>query len=204
MVFSGSGRAPCGFWISDPEGKDFEEFEDQFVPGFRVELSAGPFQFDARKPHCGRDTSRDHARISVAVFLLKRKSEPCLETRETLRTLGFNVPDPNMFRGETTVSPDNPPANQTTLHLFFKTTGRDRQQWAGLRSTRPRTTTQAILDSEASSITPGQRTSTTKREDEKEEYDDDDDEVLVIEDDPLDPTEVTGEDDDVVGMVDTL
>ena len=76
------------------------------MPGVQVELSDGPFQFDARKPHCGRNTSSessDQTRISVAIFLLKRRSEPCLETHETLRSLGFNIvgipgPSPRQIR----------------------------------------------------------------------------------------------------------
>ena len=55
---------------------------------------------------------------------------------------------------------------------------------------------------EASSATFHQRPLQTKREGEGEKSDED--EVVVIKDDPMDPTEVTGDDDDVVVMVDTL
>ena len=166
------------------------------MPGVQVELSDGPFQFDARKPHCGRNTSSessDQTRISVAIFLLKRRSEPCLETHETLRSLGFNIlgiPGP----------PDILPASQPTLHLFFKTTRCDKQQRMGLRPNVLEMTTTDIP--EASSATFHQRPLQTKREGDGEKSDED--EVVVIKDDPMDPTEVTGDDDDVVVMVDTL
>ena len=50
VVCSGSGDAPCGFWISDASGQDFEEFEDRLIPGVVVELSEGPLEFDAEDP----------------------------------------------------------------------------------------------------------------------------------------------------------
>ena len=77
VVGSGSGDTPCGFWISDPLGSDFEEFGEKLVPGLIINLSEGPVEFDAKVPHCGYIDSRNRQhdkmpRISIAAFHLRR------------------------------------------------------------------------------------------------------------------------------------
>ena len=100
VVCSGSGDAPCGFWISDASGQDFEEFEDRLIPGVVVELSEGPLEFDAKTPHCGyvknqSSNMNNQRRISVAAFHLKRNRAPQQTTAESLLALGFSLPDPS-------------------------------------------------------------------------------------------------------------
>ena len=101
VLCSGSGDAPCGFWISDSSGQDFEEFGEHFIPGVVVDLSEGPLEFDAKAPHCGYINSRpkdqqttNQNRISIAALHLKRNSVPDNATIEALLNLGFAIPDP--------------------------------------------------------------------------------------------------------------
>ena len=109
----------CGFWISDARGCVFEEFEDRFLPRIEINLLEGPIRFDAKVPHCGRQPPKTHPannRISVAAFMLNRRTPPRPETCDLLRSLGFNIP--NTFPG-TPQEAEQVRKSQPTLHDFF-------------------------------------------------------------------------------------
>ena len=111
-VFSGSGQSPCGLWISDSAGNDFE---DEFVPGFEVDLSTGPIQFDAKVPHCGRTSFKAGSyatRVSIAAFQLRRRTPPCMTTCDTLGSLGFSIPEASALVPQTLEQQEPPKADQ--------------------------------------------------------------------------------------------
>ena len=192
VVFSGSGLSQCGFWIADSQGIDFEDFEGRFLAGCEVELSTGPFQFDARIPHCGRITGKSQPRVSAAAFLLKRNSEPCPETLSTLRNLGFNIPDPQLLRGfrNKSLKQTNPHTSPPTLHHFFRPVPRPRREvFPSLEPPNPQPHTTVT----GSSSTAGERDRVT----------DEEGGLILIRDDPKPPV-LAAEDDDVVVLTDTL
>ena len=192
VVFSGSGLSQCGFWIADSQGRDFEEFEGRFLAGCEVELLTGPLQFDARIPHCGRITGKSQPRVSAAAFLLKRNSEPCLETLSTLRTLGFNIPDPQLLRGSrnTSLKQTNPYLSPRTLYHFFKPVPKPRRElFPNLEPPNLQLRTTVT----GSSSTAGKRDQVTDEED-----------GLILICDDTKPPVLAVDDDDVVMLTDTL
>ena len=111
-VFSGSGQSPCGLWISDSAGNDFE---DEFVPGFEVDLPTRPIQFDAKVPHCGRTSFKAGSyatRVSIAAFQLRRRTPPCMTTCDTLGSLGFSIPEASALVPQTLEQQEPPKADQ--------------------------------------------------------------------------------------------